>query len=134
MPDDKEAKSSWAVSWRKPCARPTCLNSETTSKEANCIDGTVLFASLLEGASLSPAIVVKPGHAYVAWETGPATDEWEYLETTMIGKNSFEEACKSGKEQADFDLGMAQGTGNPNYFRRWPLRVLRSEYEIMPME
>lgn len=104
------------------------------NKEVNCIDGTVLFASLLEGASLSPAIVVKPGHAYLAWETGPATEQWEYLETTMVGKHSFEEACSSGKEQAQFDEGMATGTGNENYFRRWPLRVLRSEYGIMPME
>ena len=38
-------------------------------KQANCIDGTVLFASLVEGISMNPAIVIVPGHAFVAWET-----------------------------------------------------------------
>ncbi len=36
-------------------------------KEANCIDGTVLFASLLEGISMNPAIVLM--QHIVAWET-----------------------------------------------------------------
>lgn len=104
------------------------------NKEANCIDGAVLFASLLEGASLSPAIVVVPGHALVAWETGPDTEKWEYLETIMIGTHSFDDAWKSGNDQAEFYEDMRDGTGNPNYFRHWPLRVLRPEFGITPME
>ena len=61
-------------------------------KSTNCIDGTVLMASLLEAASLQPAIVLVPGHAFVAWETWDGTDEWDYLETTMIASHDFEEA------------------------------------------
>ena len=61
-------------------------------KSANCIDGTVLMASLLEAASLQPAIVLVPGHAFVAWETWEGTDEWDYLETTMIASHDFEAA------------------------------------------
>src|SRR5262249_6131735 len=38
-------------------------------KSANCIDGSVLVASLLEGASLNAALVLIPGHALVGWET-----------------------------------------------------------------
>src|SRR5271165_803813 len=34
-------------------------------KSANCIDGAVLFASLLEAASLHAALVLVPGHAFV---------------------------------------------------------------------
>ena len=34
--------------------------------QANCIDGTVLFASLLEGISMNPAIVTVPGHALLS--------------------------------------------------------------------
>jgi len=71
---------------------------------ANCIDGTVLFASLVEGISLSPAIVVVPGHAFLAWETwrdqNGYSNEWKYLETTMIGSSTFEEACASGERTA----------------------------------
>jgi hypothetical protein len=61
-------------------------------RSANCIDGTVLFASLLESASLHAAIVLVPGHAFVAWETWRGTDDWDYLETTMIGSHDFEAA------------------------------------------
>src|SRR4029077_11411867 len=61
-------------------------------KSANCIDGTVLMASLLEAASLHPAIVLVPGHAFVGWETWEGSDEWDYLETTMIASHDFEAA------------------------------------------
>ncbi len=37
---------------------------------ANCIDGTVLFASVLALASLNPVLVLVPGHAFVGWQNG----------------------------------------------------------------
>ena len=40
-----------------------------TAKVANCLDGTLLFASLLERVGIEPAIVIVPGHALVAWAT-----------------------------------------------------------------
>jgi hypothetical protein len=61
-------------------------------RSANCIDGTVLFASLLECASLHAAIVLVPGHAFVGWETWRGSDEWDYLETTLIDSHDFEAA------------------------------------------
>jgi hypothetical protein len=64
-------------------------------RTANCIDGTVLFASLVEAAAMNPAIVVVPGHAFAAWETWRGSGEWGYLETTMIGSSSFADACAS---------------------------------------
>jgi hypothetical protein len=68
-------------------------------KSANCIDGTVLMASLLEGASLNAALVLVPGHAFVGWETWRGSNDWRFLETTMIGQARFEEACESGEKQ-----------------------------------
>jgi hypothetical protein len=70
-------------------------------KSANCIDGAVLFASLLEGASLSAAIVLVPGHAFVAWETWRSSGSWAFLETTMVEKHEFADACQSGHQQFD---------------------------------
>ena len=64
---------------------------------ANCIDGTVLFASLLESASLHAGIVLVPGHAFVAWEKRPGSDEWDYLETTTIGTHDFAAANACGQ-------------------------------------
>ncbi len=66
-------------------------------KSANCIDGTVLMASLLEAASLHPAIVLVPGHAFVGWETWEGSDEWDYLETTMIASHDFDFARRRAR-------------------------------------
>jgi hypothetical protein len=103
-------------------------------REANCIDGSVLMASLLEGISLSAALVILPGHAMVAWQVDPKEDEWTYLETTMIGSHEFEDAKAEGKAKADLYKGMRDGMEDPNYFRLWPLRELRADYGITPME
>jgi hypothetical protein len=74
------------------------------SKSANCIDGTVLMASLLEGASLNPAIVLVPGHAFVGWETWYGSEKFEFLETTMVGESPFEEAFNVGRQQFEIYL------------------------------
>jgi hypothetical protein len=68
-------------------------------RAANCIDGSVLFASLLEGSSLNAALVLVPGHAFVGWEVWDGSDDWKFLETTMIGSHDFEAACHSGARQ-----------------------------------
>ena len=70
-------------------------------RSANCIDGTVLMASLIEGISLNPAIVLVPGHAFVAWETWYGSQKWHFLETTMIGSADFAAACQSAQRQSD---------------------------------
>lgn len=96
-------------------------------QQANCIDGTVLFASLLEGISLSPAIVLVPGHAFLAWETWRNSNEWKFIETTMIGSHTFEDACASAEHTASTYQQQDQLT-------LWPLRTLRTRYGILPME
>lgn len=104
-------------------------------KQANCIDGTVLFASLLEGVSLSPGLALVPGHAFVAWETwNDETAEWRYLETTMIGSHSFDEARTSGEASAKRYKTLAEKTGKPEVFKLWPLKDLRAQRGITPME
>lgn len=102
-------------------------------RQANCIDGTLLFASLLEAASLHPAIVVVPGHAFVAWERSPDSGRWAYLETTMIGTNTFAEAQEIGGRKAEFWEKQA-AEGDTGKFRRWPIKELRTAYGITPLE
>lgn len=101
-------------------------------KQANCIDGTVLFASLLEAVSLSPAIVVVPGHAFLAWDTWEDANDWQYVETTMLNGHTFEEASESARRMAE--RYNADDASRSASFRRWPLRELRSARRIMPME
>jgi hypothetical protein len=103
-------------------------------QEANCIDGTVLFASLLEGISMNPAIVLIPGHAFVAWETWKNSKEWRYLETTMIGTHAFQEARDSAEAQAETYQTLKETHEEPLYFRRLSLKELRVDKGITPME
>jgi len=68
-------------------------------KSANCLDAVVLMASLIEGASLNPALVFVPGHAFVGWQLAPEVGGWHYLEATMIRDAAFADARRSGEEQ-----------------------------------
>jgi hypothetical protein len=95
-------------------------------KVANCLDGTVLFASLLEAASLHAALVFVPRHAFVGWEKQAGSGEWAYLETTMIRDAEFEAACRSGTAQ--LEKWEAQGIA-----RQHSLPQLRDD-RIWPME
>ncbi len=71
---------------------------------ANCIDGTVLYASLLELANLSPIIVIVPGHAFVGWRVWEGVDEYDFLETTMTRSHDFREAVQDGRQQYEHAL------------------------------
>lgn len=100
-------------------------------RSANCIDGTVLFASLLEAASLHPGIVVIPGHTFLAWETRDNSGTWDYLETVLLGSQSFARAQAQGRKLAEKYQGIA--TLRPSAFTLLPLRTLRKQ-GLWPME
>jgi hypothetical protein len=100
---------------------------------ANCIDGTVLVASVIEAASMNAAIVVVPGHAFVGWESGMKTDSWDYLETTMIGTEDFDVACAHARQLATTYETLATQLGDANRFRRWSIRDLRGQ-RITPLQ
>ncbi len=97
-----------------------------TMQAANCIDGTLLLASLLEHVGIEPAIVILPRHALVAWAPTAGSDKWRYLETTAIGVHPFAKAVETG---GNFAAGAAQAQQQASaagYFRLWPLRELRA--------
>ncbi len=74
---------------------------------ANCIDGTVLYASLLELAALEPVIVIIPGHAFVGWRIWHGIDQYDFLETTLIGTEAPEKALEMGRQQ--YEQARAKG-------------------------
>ncbi len=102
-------------------------------KVANCVDGAVLFASLFEAISLNPALVAVPGHMLVAWEDRPGNGAWRYLEMTELDNADFASAVKYGSRLAAAFEKHAH-SGNPELFRRWPVRNLRTQFNIWPME
>jgi hypothetical protein len=102
-------------------------------RQANCVDGTVLVASLLEAMSINAAIVVTPQHAFVGWERADGIGQWDYLETTMIGgRRSYQES----RDSADREAAKREPLGlkHPQQFRRWSLPELRTTHGITPLE
>ncbi|MEP6485256.1 MAG: hypothetical protein ABJB01_12470 [Rudaea sp.] len=54
-------------------------------RSANCIDGSVLIASVLQRIGIRTFLVLVPGHAFIGFYTDPDAQHAAYLETTLIG-------------------------------------------------
>jgi hypothetical protein len=104
-------------------------------RSANCLDGTVLMASVLEAASLNPGLALVPGHAFLAWETAEGSGQWDYVETTMIGSHDFAAAQASARATATHYQALRQANGDDPYqFQCLSLAELRAGLGISPME
>lgn len=55
------------------------------SSQINCVDGSVLFASLLRAINIDPILVRIPGHMFVGYYIDNSHTGKNFLETTMIG-------------------------------------------------
>ncbi len=62
-----------------------------TLEQANCVDGSVLFASILRKLGLRAFLVTVPGHMFMGVYLKPEGEERVGLETTMIGTREDEE-------------------------------------------
>ena len=91
-----------------------------TSEQANCIDGTLLFASILKRLDINPYIILYPGHANLAFDFFEDKSQKVYLEMTMLGYSSFENTLIGGKkryqkntldEKRILDIGEARKAG-----------------------
>jgi hypothetical protein len=55
------------------------------AEQANCVDGTVLMASILRKLGINTYLILRPGHMYLAFDLS-AKGQIQFLETTMIGE------------------------------------------------
>jgi hypothetical protein len=97
-----------AVTAEQAFVQRTRLPAEVlASTNAQCLEGTLLFATLLEAVGIKPIIVLVPGHAFVGWKTVPkdgTQGEPLFLETTMVGMASFEDAVKVATRRVATEL------------------------------
>ena len=75
-------------------------------RSANCIDVTVLFASLFENIGLEPLIILMPRHAIVGVRMAPNSEDALFIETTLVGRNMMESIITF---QTTFDAAIEQG-------------------------
>jgi hypothetical protein len=64
------------------------------NSQANCVDGSVLFASVLRKLGIEPFLVLVPGHMFVGYFLDDEFSELEFLETTMLGSANVSKATK----------------------------------------
>lgn len=69
------------------------------SQQANCIDGTMVFAALLRRIGLYPVICVVPRHAFLGFYLDKEKKHLVYLETTALNNRSFYVAAKERAEK-----------------------------------
>lgn len=54
-------------------------------RSANCVDGSVLIASVLQRIGVRSFLVLVPGHAFLGYYTDADSRHAAYLETTLLG-------------------------------------------------
>jgi hypothetical protein len=113
------------------------LDESISMTQANCVDGSVLMASVLKKIEIKTALVVVPGHCYLAFHSQEAEKGGKLygLETTMLGSRStltdainyatFSSELSLQKNAAKFDQ---EGSG----FMLVDLDAAR-EFGIMPI-
>jgi hypothetical protein len=80
------------------CQHVRLLGDSITYGQANCVDGTVLFASLLRKIGLSTYLMLSSDHAFLGVDLAENGKDRVYIETTMVGDSTLEEALEAGRE------------------------------------
>lgn len=71
------------------------LDESVQNAEANCVDGSVLFASVLYKIGIFPVLVKLPGHMFLGFYTDSQHKQISFLETTLIGAHGLNTFQKS---------------------------------------
>lgn len=61
-------------------------------QQANCVDGSVLFASVFRKIGLHPLLVTIPGHCFVGFFLDDKKTKPLFIETTLLGNTDLSKA------------------------------------------
>jgi hypothetical protein len=73
------------------------IDESINNGQANCVDGSVLLASLLRKIDIEPVLVYVPGHCYLAFFLDAEQKHLVGLETTLIGSAPDDDASREIK-------------------------------------
>jgi hypothetical protein len=111
------------------------IDETMTAAQANCIDGSVVLASMLRKIGLNVSIILTPGHAYVAVRKDDDSEFLFGIETTMIGTaglaQAVEHATVRGPVAINKILDKLGATEHPQY-QEINLRIAR-EIGVQPI-
>lgn len=75
------------------------IDESIDSQQANCVDGSVLFASVLYKIGIHPILIIKPGHMFVGYWLDEGHSQIEVIETTMLGEGPQPRSRKESAAQ-----------------------------------
>lgn len=81
------------------------------SKQANCVDGTVMMASILYRMGIQPVIVITPSHCFLGYALDSDKTALEFLETTALGSEVSEENASFAEKQEFYDAKLGADFG-----------------------
>ena len=100
------------------------LDESWENAQANCVDGSVLLASVLRKIDLDPSLVLVPGHMFVAFDLDADGRGFGFLDTTLLGavkrerngrSNGLTDASNGDVSEADslasFEAAVERGSG-----------------------
>ena len=70
------------------------VDESIVNKQANCVDGSVLFSSILRKLGLRAFLVLEPGHMYMGTYLTEDGDERVAIETTLLGAGVDDDEVK----------------------------------------
>ncbi len=88
------------------------LDQSVHDQGANCVDASVLFASILRRIGLKPVLLFRPGHCFTAFYDSADATHLVAFETTMLGNASFAAAAAEGGKELQATLPFL---GTPQY-------------------
>jgi len=98
-------------------------------RRANCIDSSVLIASVLERIGIRSFIVLVPHHAFVGFYTAQNRSRPEFLETTLLGTEHLPRGAASS-----FDAARAAGRLHFNRVSNRLDKAHRPDYALIDIE
>ncbi len=75
------------------------IGDQIRSSQANCVEGSVLMASIFRKLEMDPFLVLVPGHMFVGVYLDEDHEKQICIETTMLGDAGFDEAVREGDRQ-----------------------------------
>jgi hypothetical protein len=88
------------------------LDQSVRDHGANCVDASVLFASILRKIGLRPVLLFKPGHCFTGFYDAPEGGKLVAFETTFLGAAPFSAAAVEGAKELQTTLPFI---GTPQY-------------------
>jgi len=88
------------------------LDQSVHDQGANCVDASVLFASILRRIGLRPVLLFRPGHCFTGFYDASEGGRLVAFETTMLGSAPFAAAAAEGTKELQSTLPFL---GTPQY-------------------